>query len=64
MNQLLQKLSIWLAEEQHILDEMAHDVANSDSVEEMVITKQAYSIQSIKVETIIASIKYVEYEQK
>jgi hypothetical protein len=60
MERIRENLSAWLEVEQGILDEVAHDVANSDSVEEMVITKQVYAIQRAKVETIIDAMKIAE----
>ncbi|PZX07939.1 hypothetical protein C7437_1011061 [Psychrobacillus insolitus] len=60
MDLIRENLSAWLEVEQGILDEVAHDVANSDSIEEMVIAKQAYTIQQTKVETIMAAMKIAE----
>lgn len=62
MSQLLNKMSQWFSEEQEILDQLAHDVASSDLVEEMVIAKQAYSIQGTKVDAIQEAIRFVELE--
>lgn len=60
MKNLLINLSRWLSDEREILDQLAHDVATSDTVEDMVTAKQAYNVQNIKVETIEESIHFVE----
>ena len=60
MENLLINLSQWLSDEREILDQLAHDVATSDTVEDMVTAKQAYNLQNIKVETIEESIHFVE----
>lgn len=60
MEKLLINLSQWLSDEREILDQLAHDVATSDTVEDMVTAKQAYNVQNIKVETIEESIHFVE----
>ena len=62
MEQLLKKLSQWFSDEQEILDQLAHDVATSDSIEDMVTAKQAYSIQEVKVDTIQEALRFVELE--
>lgn len=62
MNQLLIKLSQWFSDEQEILDQLAHDVATSDTIDDMVTTKQAYSIQENKVNTIQEALRFVEFE--
>jgi hypothetical protein len=64
VDQLIKKLSEWYSDEQLILNELAHDFAQADSIEEMVIVKQAYTIQQTKVETITEAIKFAEFEQK
>lgn len=60
MEKLLINLSQWLSDEREILDQLAHDVATSDTVEDMVTAKAAYNMQNIKVETIEESIHFVE----
>lgn len=60
MENLLINLSQWLSDEREILDQLAHDVATSDTVEDMVTAKAAYNMQNIKVETIEESIHFVE----
>lgn len=62
MDKLLNKMSQWFSEEQEILDQLAHDVATSDLVEDMVSAKQAYNIQETKVDAIQEAIRFVEME--
>ncbi|GGA32007.1 hypothetical protein [Psychrobacillus lasiicapitis] len=62
MNNLLQKISQWYSDEQEILNDLAHDVATSDTVEDMVTAKQAYSIQENKLNTIQEALRFVELE--
>ncbi|KQL37160.1 hypothetical protein [Psychrobacillus sp. FJAT-21963] len=64
MNQLLIKISQWFADEQEILDELAHDVATSDTIEDMVTAKQAYAIQDTKVDAIMEAMRFVEMESE
>jgi len=64
MNQLLEKLSQWFADEQEILNDLAHDVATSDTIEDMVTAKQAYTIQETKVDAIQEAIRFVEFEKE
>ncbi|MGE7977317.1 hypothetical protein [Psychrobacillus sp. NPDC093200] len=62
MNQLLIKLSQWFSDEHEILDQLAHDVATSDAIEDMVTAKQAYNLQETKVDAIQEAIRFVELE--
>lgn len=64
MEQLLNKLSQWFSEEQEILDQLAHDVATSDTVEDMVTAKQAYMVQETKVDVIQEALRFVELEKE
>ena len=64
MNQLLEKLSQWFADEQEILNDLAHDVATSDTIEDMVTAKQTYTIQETKVDAIQEAIRFVEFEKE
>lgn len=64
MEQLLKKLSQWFADEQEILDQLAHDVATSDTVEDMVTAKQAYMVQESKVDVIQEAIRFAEFEEE
>ena len=62
MEQLLIKLSQWFSDEQEILDQLAHDVATSDLIEDMVTAKQSYMVQETKVDAIQEAIRFVELE--
>lgn len=64
MEKVLTKLSQWFSEEREILDQLAHDVATSDAVEDMVKAKQAYMIQEVKVDAIQEAMRFVEFEQE
>ncbi|UAW07764.1 hypothetical protein PVJ1_00030 [Psychrobacillus phage PVJ1] len=64
MDQLLQKISQWFEDEQEILNDLAHDVATSDTIEDMVTAKQAYTIQETKVDAIQEAIRFVEFEKE
>lgn len=64
MEKLLTKLSQWFADEQEILDQLAHDVATSDTVEDMVSAKQAYMVQESKVDVIQEAIRFAEFEEE
>ena len=62
MDKLLNKFSQWFSDEQEILDQLAHDVATSDTIEDMVAAKQAYNIQETKVDAIQEAVRFVEFE--
>lgn len=64
MGQLVNKLNQWFSDEQEILDQLAHDVATSDSIEDMVTAKQSYMIQEVKVDAIQEAIRFVEFDQE
>lgn len=64
MEKLLIKLSQWFSDEQEILDQLAHDVATSDTVEDMVTAKQAYMIQESKVDVIQEALRFAEMEKE
>ena len=64
MEKVLTKLSQWFSEEREILDQLAHDVATSDTVEDMVTAKQSYMIQEVKVDAIQEAMRFVEFEQE
>ncbi|MEK3993668.1 hypothetical protein MKY29_02850 [Psychrobacillus sp. FSL K6-2365] len=64
MEKLLIKLSQWFSDEQEILDQLAHDVATSDTVEDMVTAKQAYMIQESKVDVIQEALRFAEFEKE
>lgn len=64
MEQVLIKLSQWFSDEKEILDQLAHDVATSDTIEDMVTAKQSYSIQEIKLDTIQEALRFVELENE
>lgn len=61
MEKTLTKLLQWFSDEQEILNQLAHDVATSDTVEDMVTAKQAYLIQEVKLDAIQEAIRFVEY---
>lgn len=62
MRNLLDKFSQWLSEEQEILDQLAHDVAMSGDVEDMLKAKSAYNAQESKLNTIQEAIRFIETE--
>ncbi|MFZ0578382.1 MAG: hypothetical protein WAM41_12840 [Psychrobacillus psychrotolerans] len=64
MEKVLTKLSQWFSEEREILDQLAHDVAKSDLIEDMVTAKQSYMIQEVKVDAIQEAMRFVEFEQE
>lgn len=64
MEKLLIKLSQWFSDEQEILDQLAHDVATSDSIEDMVTAKQVYMVQEVKVDAIQEAMRFAEFEQE
>lgn len=64
MEKVLTKLSQWFSEEREILDQLAHDVATSDLIEDMVTAKQSYMIQEVKVDAIQEAMRFVEFEQE
>lgn len=64
MEKVLTKLSQWFSEEREILDQLAHDVATSDCIEDMVTAKQAYLVQEVKVDAIQEAIRFVEFENE
>lgn len=64
MEQLLMKISQWFSDEQEILDQLAHDVATCDAIEDMVKAKQAYTIQETKVDAIQEALRFVEFEKE
>ncbi|MEK3995667.1 hypothetical protein MKY29_13000 [Psychrobacillus sp. FSL K6-2365] len=64
MEKLLIKLSQWFSDEQEILAQLAHDVATSDTVEDMVTAKQVYMVQEVKVNAIQEAIRFAEFEQE
>jgi len=64
MEKVLSKLSQWFSEEKEILDQLAHDVATSDLIEDMVTAKQSYMIQEVKVDAIQEAMRFVEFEQE
>lgn len=64
MEKVLTKLSQWFADEKEILDELAHDVATSDTIEDMVTAKQSYMIQEVKVDAIQEAMRFVEFEKE
>lgn len=64
MGQLLSKFSQWFSDEQEILNQLAHDVATSDTIEDMVTAKAAYTIQGTKVDAIQEAIRFVELERE
>lgn len=59
MEQLFGKLDAWYNDESELLDIRAHDVAQAETVEEMLKAKTLYEVQSAKVETIAETIKLV-----
>lgn len=64
MKQAINKLTQWYEDEQEILDDLAHDVAQAESVDEMMRAKASYEVQSAKVNTIIEATNLVVNEQK
>ena len=60
MEKVSVKLSQWYGEEKEILDGLAHEVANAETIEEMVSTKNIYQVQDTRVTTILETIKLVE----
>lgn len=64
MEKVLTKLSQWFSEEREILDQLAHDVATSDLIEDMVTAKQSYMIQEVKLDAIQEAMRFVEFEQE
>ncbi|WP_153732740.1 hypothetical protein [Sporosarcina obsidiansis] len=59
LKQVIEKLLQWKSDEQEILDDLAHDVAQTSSVEKMVCAKQSYDLQKSKVDTIVSAIELV-----
>lgn len=60
MEKVINKLSQWLHEEMEISNELAHDVATAETVEEMVKVKNVYEIQNAKTDAIREAIRLVE----
>lgn len=63
MEQLIEKLGSWHDSEVNELNDLAHGIAQSESLEAMVESRQAYQIQHMKVDTIWEAIKMIQ-EQK
>ncbi|MEV9639517.1 hypothetical protein ABZ756_02315 [Mammaliicoccus sciuri] len=59
MEQVIEKLFQWKSDEKEILDDLAHDVAQTSTVEKMVTAKQLYDLQKSKVDTIGNAIELV-----
>lgn len=59
LEQTINKLNQWFEDEQEILDELAHDVAQADSIDEMMRAKASYEVQGTKVDAILQAIKLV-----
>lgn len=57
LEQTINKLNQWFEDEQEILDELAHDVAQADSIDEMMGAKASYEVQGAKVNAILEAIK-------
>jgi hypothetical protein len=62
MEKAINKLSQWFGDENEILDELAHEVATAETMDEMVKAKTVYQVQATKVDTIIEAIKLVKSE--
>lgn len=60
MEEAIKKLSQWYQDEQEILDDLAHDVALADSVDDMMRAKSSYEVQSTKVDTILGALNLIE----
>lgn len=60
MENVITKLNQWLADEMEILDEMAHEVATAETVDEMVKAKSSYEVQKAKTDAIWEAIRLVE----
>lgn len=64
MEKAINKLSQWYQDEQEILDDLAHDVAQAQSVDEMMRAKASYEVQSAKIDAILEATSLVASEQK
>lgn len=60
VEQAINKLASWYGVEQETLDDLAHDVAQAHSVDEMMRAKASYEVQHAKVETLLEAIRLVE----
>lgn len=60
MEKAIQKLSDWHDAEVIELNDLAHGIAQSESLESMVECRQAYQIQHMKVDTIWEAIEMVQ----
>lgn len=60
MKQAINKLTSWYGDEMEILDELAHEVATAETIDEMVKSKNVYEVQNAKTDAIFEAIRLVE----
>lgn len=64
MEQVINKLGEWHDSEVDELNDLAHGIARSSSIEEMVASKQVYELQHMKVDTIWGAIELIQKQKK
>ena len=60
MEDVIKRLGEWHDSEVDELNDLAHGIARSSSIEEMVAAKQVYELQHVKVDTIWEAIEMVQ----
>lgn len=60
MEKAVNKLEQWFSAERDILNNLAHDVAQAESVDEMMRAKTSYEVQSAKVDAILEAVVLVK----
>lgn len=64
MENAITKLNQWLMDEMEVSSELAFEVANAETVDEMVKAKSAYQIQNATTQAIGEAIRLVEETAK
>ncbi|VDG98869.1 Uncharacterised protein [Lysinibacillus sphaericus] len=64
MENVITKLNQWLMDEMEVSSELAFEVANAETVDEMVKAKSAYQIQNATTQAIGEAIRLVEETAK
>lgn len=60
MESIVNKLNQWLSAEMEISNQLAHEVATAETVEEMVKAKNVYEVQNARTDAIWEAIRLVE----
>lgn len=64
MENVITKLNQWLMDEMEVSSELAFEVANAETVDEMVKAKSAYQIQNATTQAIGEAIRLVKETAK